>query len=254
MARRDDDYQRFQGLGYEDFRRLALDDTLSPHERIGFPDAYREGKDEAILTDIVGKLPALTERGRTVVDIGPGCGPLALRLIALCRDRGHRLVLIDSEEMLRRLPDAADVIKIPGLYPRDAARLFDEYRERVDAVLTYSVLQYVFAEGNIFDFLDRTLTLLAPGGRLLAGDIPNVSKRKRFFASDTGVQHHQAFTGRMERPPVVFNTMEAGQIDDAVIAALWLRCRNAGFDAYVMPQAPGLPMANRREDLLVCRP
>jgi len=249
-----DDYERFHGLTYDDFRRLASDDALSPHERIGFPDAYREGKDEAILADIAGKLPALAERGRIVVDIGPGCGLLALRLIALCRDRGHALVLIDSEEMLHRLPDGPDLVKIPGLYPRDAARLFDEYRGRVDAVLTYSVLQYVFAEGNVFDFVDRTLTLLAPGGRLLAGDIPNVSKRKRFFTSETGVQHHQVFTGRIERPPVAFNTMEAGQIDDAVVAALLLRCRLAGFDAYVMPQAPGLPMANRREDLLVCRP
>jgi hypothetical protein len=254
MARPHDDYERFQGLGYEDFRRLASDDSLSPHERIGFPDPYREGKDEAILADILGKLPALAERGRTIVDIGPGCGLLALRLIALCRERGHALVLIDSDEMLGRLPDAPGVIKMPGLYPRDTARLFEEYRERVDAVLTYSVLQYVFAEGNVFDFLDRTLTLLAPGGRLLAGDIPNVSKRKRFFASDTGIRHHQAFTGRVERPPVAFNTMEAGQIDDAVVAALLLRCRHAGFDAYVMPQEPGLPMANRREDLLVCRP
>jgi hypothetical protein len=45
--------------------------------------------------------------------------------------------------------------------------------------------------------------------------------------------------------------VEAGKIDDAVIVSLLLRCRLAGFDAYVLPQGPDLPMANRREDVLI---
>ena len=45
-----------------------------------------------------------------------------------------------------------------------------------------------------------------------------------------------------------------GEIDDTVICALLTRARASGFDAYVMPQAADLPMANRREDLLFSRP
>jgi hypothetical protein len=33
-----------------------------------------------------------------------------------------------------------------------------------------------------------------------------------------------------------------------------MRARNQGFDAYIRAQAPDLPMANRREDILVIRP
>ena len=120
--------------------------------------------------------------------------------------------------------------------------------------LVYSVLHYIFVEGNLFDFLDRSLSLLAPGGALLLGDIPNVSKRKRFFSSQAGIVHHQQFTGRNELPAVTYNQIEPGKIDDAVLLALLARCRSAGFDAYVLPQGPDLPMANRREDVLITRP
>jgi hypothetical protein len=34
------------------------------------------------------------------------------------------------------------------------------------------------------------------------------------------------------------------------VFGLLARARDAGFQAWVVPQAPGLPMANRREDLL----
>ena len=106
----------------------------------------------------------------------------------------------------------------------------------------------------MYDFVDACLSLLAPGGQLLIGDIPNVSKRKRFFASAAGVRCHQQYTGTDEVPAVMFNTLERSKIDDAVVLAILGRARAAGFDAYVLPQAAELPMANRREDVLIVRP
>jgi hypothetical protein len=35
---------------------------------------------------------------------------------------------------------------------------------------------------------------------------------------------------------------------------LLLRCRAAGFDSYLLRQPETLPMANRREDLLILKP
>ena len=248
------DHERFRALTYDDFRRRAGDPALTLHERIGFPDEYRAGFEDRIVGDIRAKLPALDATGRIILDIGPGCGAVAARLIALCRDRQHTLLLADSAEMLQQLPDEPFIQKLSGRYPDDASAWLSAYAGRVDAVIVYSVLHYVFNEGNVFEFLDRTLTLLSPGGRILVGDIPNVSKRKRFFASAAGIEHHHAFTGRTDPPVVAFNTPENGLIDDAVVLALLMRARAAGYDAYVLPQAADLPMANRREDLVVCRP
>ena len=121
-------------------------------------------------------------------------------------------------------------------------------------VIAYSVLHYVVLDTNPFDFLDKALNLLAPGGRLLVGDIPNQSMRRRFFSSDAGRAFHRSFTGTDTEPEVVFNTLEIEKIDDSVLIGLMMRARAAGFDAYIVPQRPDLPYANRREDLLCRRP
>ena len=248
------DYARFQDLTFDDFRALAQNATMSCYERIGFPNSYRQGHEEAIFRDILAKLPHLSQRNQIVLDIGPGCSELPHLLIELCRRQGHTLLLWDSEEMLSLLPDEPFIIKVPGRFPGKAAPVYAKFLGRVDVLLSYSVLHYIFVEQPLFEFLDRALQLLAVQGQMMLGDIPNISKRKRFFASTTGIQHHRVFTGTDETPQVVFNTLEHDKIDDAVLLALVARCRGAGFDAYVMPQAPHLPMANRREDLLIHRP
>ncbi len=244
---------RFANLTYEDFRKLATDPSLSCYEKIGFPSSYREGKEEAIFHDVSRKLSALGGRQKTILDVGPGCSQLAHMIVRLCEERGHALVLVDSAEMLGHLPDQPFIKKVPGQFPHCQA-LLSEYEGRVDAAIAYSVAHYPFVESSLFEFVDRALLLLAPGGELLLGDVPNVSKRKRFFSSPAGVEHHQNFVGRAEAPAVAFNQPEPGKIDDAVVLALLLRARLAGYDSYVLPQAADLPMANRREDLLFRKP
>jgi hypothetical protein len=124
----------------------------------------------------------------------------------------------------------------------------------VDAIVAYSVIQYVFAEGNLWDFIDRCLSLLNDGGEIFLGDIPNVTMRKRFFSSSDGVRVHQAYTGKQEVPEVVFNRPEPGRIDDSVVLSVLARARAAGYHAWVLPQGEALPMANRREDILIRKP
>ncbi|CAE6849193.1 class I SAM-dependent methyltransferase [Paraburkholderia nemoris] len=253
MAEDKDKYARFARLGFDDFRALAGDESLTPNEKVGFPESYRAKKEGAILADLIAKLPRLAEKNRIVIDIGPGCGDLARVFVDHCERQAHELVLIDSEEMLALLPDSACAKKVTAYYPQ-CPQVFQEYAGKVDAIVVYSVFQYVFAEGNAWDFVDRSLSLLAPGGRLLLGDIPNITRRKRFFASETGIRFHQAFTQTDEVPQVDFNVLEPGNIDDSVVLAVVARARASGFDAYVVPQADDLPMANRREDILIVRP
>ena len=248
-----DPYARFARLGFDDFRRMAADPTLSRYEKIGFPDTYRSGRESQIHEDIVVKVPALAREGTTIVDIGPGCSDLPHLMIEQGAKLGQRLVFIDSAEMLAQLPDDPAMRKVAAYFP-NCPELINELRGRADGIVVYSVLHYVFAESNLHAFLDSLLELLAPGGRLLVGDIPNVSMRKRFFASLTGRAHHRAFTGRDEDPVVAYNAIEHERIDDSVVLALAARARSAGFHGWVVPQAMHLPMANRREDLLIERP
>jgi 16S rRNA G527 N7-methylase RsmG len=243
----------FDEIGYEDFRRMATDESLSAHEKIGFPDAYRDAHETAIFADIASKLTNLARPSRNVLDIGPGCAGLPRLLIDLCQQRAHSLVLIDSPEMLAHLPDVSGVTKLPGFYPNCDAVL-QPWTGRFDAILCYSVFQYIFVEASFWKFLDLSIQLLAPGGQMLIGDIPNVSKRKRFFASEAGIRFHQHFMQTTEVPHVDFRAVEADKIDDAVILGLVMRARAQGCDAYWLPQGEALPMANRREDVLIMKP
>jgi hypothetical protein len=248
------DNNLFDDLSYEGFRKLAANSSLSIYEKIGFPNAYREGYESAIFADILGKLTPLREKNKVILDIGPGCSELPQMLIHYCREQGHQLMLIDSKEMLDNLPDAEFIHKLIGYYPNETARFIEDYQGKVDSIIIYSVLQYVFAEGNIYDFFDKTLSLLNVGGQILIGDIPNISKRKRFFSSETGIQYHKEFMKTTEAPELEHLAIDFKMIDDAVIFGLMMRARQAGFDSYLLPQAHDLPMANRREDLLIQRP
>lgn len=249
-----DSLTRFRDVTYETFRALAADGTLSPQEKIGFPDSYRDGLDEIILADIRAKVPALDRPGACVVDIGIGCGSLALAILAHARTHALSLVAIDSREMLDVLPAQANLRKEAGFYPRELLGLTEELRGKVDAIVCYSVFHYVFRETSATEFLDRALSMLAPGGVMLVGDIPNVSQRNRFFSSEAGIAFHRQFTQTDTLPTTQFNALDVGAIDDGALLGLVARYRHAGFDAYLVAQRPELPMANRREDLLFRRP
>jgi SAM-dependent methyltransferase len=248
-----DDAARFGNLQFTDFQRLATDPTLSRHEKIGFPDAYREGFESSIHADIVSKLPALRRKRSTVLDIGCGCSGLPRMMVQDAERLGQRIHLVDSAEMLALLPEATCATKTAGRFP-DCPALISQLEARVDALLVYSVLQYEFAAGGLWPFLDAALGLLAPGGRLLLGDLPNVSMRRRFFSSAAGRAFHLSFTGRDEEPPAASLPFPPGSIDDAVVLSIIRHSRDAGFHAYVVPQPESLPMHNRREDILVVRP
>lgn len=248
------DFDAFKEITFDSFRKRALDESLNRHEKVGFPTSYREGKEARIFEDITNKLTALNGRNKTVMDIGPGCSGLPFMLIELCRQNGHTLILIDSDEMLSHLPDEPFITKVPGCYPHQCEELFEKHAGGVDAILAYSVFPCVYAESNPFDFVDRSLGLLAEGGEMLVGDIANISKKKRFLNSAQGIRFHQEFMETDEIPTVEFSRVEFGKVDDAVILSILLRCRSSGFDAYLLPQPEDLPLANRREDILIKKP
>lgn len=246
-------YAKFKNLTFNDFRKFAKDTELSPHEKVGFPNDYREGKEAAIFEDIVSKLPLINTTGKIVLEVGPGCSNLPQMLADVCSRQKHRLIFVDSAEMLEHLPNDAFIEKYNAQYP-EVPDLIKRYTEKVDMILVYSVVQYIFTEGNIWNFLDRSLQLLATGGYLLIGDIPNITMRKRFFSSAAGKEYHRTFMGVDEDPDVRFNQLEPGAIDDSVIMGLMQRARASGFHAWILPQAVNLPMANRREDILIRKP
>lgn len=230
---------------------MAQDESLSVYQKIGFPDSYRKEKEKLIFEDIVAKLGLEETKGKVLLDIGCGCSDLAHYIIGLGKNQAFRVLLVDSKEMLDLLPDEAFAEKHAGYFPDQTEDIINRYMGQVDYIVCYSIFHYVFYNTCIFKFLDVAASMLKPGGKLLIGDIPSVSKRKRFFSTEQGIKSHQEFTQSNTLPDVKHAVIEPAQIDDGVVFSILQRYRNFGLETYVLPQPKTLPMWNRREDILI---
>lgn len=238
-------------LSFNDFKKMALDQKLSKWEKIGFPDSYREQSEEVIFQDIYEKLNL--ENSRSILDVGCGCSELVMNFIRYARSKGKTLVLVDSQEMLSNIERDSlteNIRCVAGYFP-DEEIMKQLHAESFDAIAVYSVLQYVFKEQNVFQFIHECIRLLKPGGRLLLGDIPNYQVRERFLVSGPGLE----FLSNAPQAPYTINLKHehAERIDDAVVIAILQRFRQFGCETYVLPQPSGLPFSNRREDILIIK-
>ena len=161
-------------ITFEDFQKMAQDDSLSLNEKIGFPDAYRANYENLIVDDVFLK-SGLGKDSANILDLGCGCSKLTKEIINFTQQNNHKLILADSAEMLAKLEDLPSLHKVSGKFPENIND-FHQWTNEIDFILIYSVIQHIYLEANIFLFIDKALDLLKPGGRLLLGDIPNQSK------------------------------------------------------------------------------
>jgi len=238
-------------LTFDDFRQRAKDKTLSNWEKIGFPDSYRKDIEGEIFFDISNKVN-LKNNNINVLDIGCGCSDLVNFFINNSKIHDQQLYLVDSEEMLSNIDNveiSPNIHFIPGYFPK--IHFLENKISFFDVIIIYSVIQYVFLEQSIYNFIHHCLTLLKNGGVLLIGDIPNFSSRERFLESNEGKDFSKNIVEQKSNLKFEHNNSE--RIDDAIIISLLSRFRSFGCETYLLPQAKELPFANRREDILIVK-
>jgi len=239
-------------LSFEEFQKMAKDESLSLSEKIGVPNSYRDQTESFILDDIASKVKSLNETGKTILDIGSGCSLLTQLLIEKIKHKNNELVLCDSEEMLSLVPNDSSITKISGKFPYNLEK-FNKWKEKFDGIIVYSVIAHVILEDSIFNFIDSSLELLKSGGELLIGDLPNISKRERFFRSERGIKCHQEYTKSNSMPELHSGTLQKNKIDDSIIFAILQRYRNFGYETYLLAQDSRLTMSSRRDDILIVK-
>lgn len=215
--------------------------------------AVQAEAERLIVADILAKLtPAPTSR---LLEIGCGSGNLLIPLAfhaASAVGLDHPAVI---ERAQARFVDPS-VTWIGGAFPEtpiDGA---------FDRILIYSVLHYLPDIAAVEAFVLAAAQKLAPGGRLLLGDLPNVDGKSRFTASPAGIafqaawQAADASASNAAQPELQLHgdAPMIGAFRDADILALVAALRRTGFHAYLLPQPPDLPFGRTREDILVVRP
>ncbi|MGZ3932988.1 MAG: class I SAM-dependent methyltransferase, partial [Bacteroidia bacterium] len=183
------------------------------------------------------------------LDIGCGCDELTFELIELCKAKQHTLIMIDSEEMLKLIPNDKHIIKIAGKFPFHN-EVLESYAGKINHIICNSVLFYVFANDNMYTFLHEAVNLLKPGGHFLVADLPNIDKRDRFLNSEEGKKFQQ--NSNQVKGSTAHENRDQ-KMDDTVLFSILARFRRFGCETYLMPQHHDLPMANRREDILIVK-
>ena len=231
---------------FDDFKNRAKDNKLTPSEKVGFPESYRKGKEPLILEDIIQKTNL--SANQRVLDIGCGCSDLTDLLKRYCEENEINLYLNDSHEMLSQLnfSNSKNIKLIPGKFPD----ILDNkpFEKNFDVILIYSVIQYVFNDGNMYSFIHKCLSILNKGGVILIGDIPNISSRDRFIKSDEGKKFLKS---KQEDTNIKIIHQNHERIDDSIILSLIQRFRNFDCETYLLPQPNNLPFGNRREDIII---
>lgn len=202
-----------------------------------------------IVPDLVQKLSL--KPTDSLLDIGCNCGQITIPMSFLCK----RVVGIDGGVIARlreRITGIDNIFTIEGDFrevPID---------EKFDCILIYSVLVYMDSYEEKLNFILKAADLLKPGGRLLVGDVINVSTKKRFENSEYFCivdEEYKKYKNKMSEDdknksqnhgPLLENIL-----DDEMLMRLLLDIRRAGYESFILPQDKDMPFGYTRQDILV---
>ena len=213
---------------------------------------FQEDDEKYILKDIVKKL--MPQNSDMFLDIGCGSGNISYEISKLVRNTS----LCDNKKSLER---------IRKLYLNNSFNFYpDNFLDadfgdnKFDKILSYSVIQCLSSETEIFNFLDKIINLISVKGRALIGDIPNKDKLNRFLESERGKIFNKKWLDKKKKNGIKHTKIEEYiskehkfvQIDDKLILKIISYLRNKKFNAYIYEQTSQLPFGNSREDILIC--
>ncbi len=235
-------------VSFENYQHIAQMTEASNTEVAG-RYMFQQEAERRILSDLLIKLDLKVTD--SLLEIGCGPGNLLVPLASFCAQATG----IDNEAAIARLNERlANGIEITGITGNFLEMNLPA--TSFDKIIIYSVLQYMSNQEEAFNFIDRALSLLQPGGRLVLGDLPNRTKKFRFASSNAGQQTAMKWAelvkGSGSHPmEVTESDSSLVAVDDSFVVDLMMYIRNKGFEAYVLPQPLDLPFGGSREDILV---
>jgi len=232
-------------ITFENYGKLAGLNLTSTETSGRYPS--QADSERSIILDVVRKLDICSTD--TVLDIGCGCGLLLLPLsfmVRYCCGVDHPSVV---SKLSTRL--SCENIRLHG-----ANFLQLTLDEKFSKILCYGVLQNLSSYDEVCELVDRALSFLKPGGKILFGDISNTDKKRRFQSTEKGAAFEAEWarsSGSSTSYDPLLLTVDPLRVEftDQLVLRLILHIRSRGYNAYVMDQPSSLPWGFTREDILV---
>lgn len=214
--------------------------------------AIQRRAERLIVMDVARKLDIQPDD--RLLEIGCGPGNILIPLSFMVASS----VGMDHPAVCRRLRTRFrdDQIRTIGCNFLDYTTAADD---AFDKVLIYSVISTLSDQAEAMVFLDKAVTLVAPGGRLLLGDIANADRKRRFLNTEMG--HRFEVAWREEMPARVDHDESSDcppvertfQPTDRFIRYVLEHYRARGFEVHALSQPSELPFGHTREDILIHR-
>jgi protein-L-isoaspartate O-methyltransferase len=204
---------------------------------------------------IVGEVARLLHLQPTdrLLEIGFGAGALSVPISYMV----DSVTAIDHPAVVARFEEGFAAIK--NIQTIGGNFLDLEGLVAHNKILIYGVMQCLADFDEVVHFLRKALGLLAPGGLMLVGDIPNTDRKRRFASSERGKAINASWPANASADLHNFKLDELPpdenlvNLDDAALLKLVQIFRSEGFEVGLLPEAPNLPFGQTREDLLFMR-
>jgi hypothetical protein len=235
------------------------DDTL-----VGRPTNRKINNNE-IFTDILNKLQV--KKNDKILTIGTGCGKIAGLWIKQAIKLKLNLHILDFPDVILKIKKKYPInlahkklIKfISGSFPEIIKKSKNNSIKlmKFSCIELYGVIQY---SNNFLKMIDNAVNLLDDNGRLLIGDIPNLSYKGRFLSTDFGVNFESNYKNlKLKKINSVKNyvkhKMQSGEvkINDETLIKILSNYRKKGYNVYLLNQNNKLPFYFTREDILITK-
>lgn len=239
-------------ISFENFGTRAK--YLKDNTSIAGRYSIQKEAEKYIIMDIIQKLNI--EPKDVCLDIGCGPGNILIPLsffVKKITGIDHNSVI---EKLKARISDLNNIELIPGNF------LDLNINNNFSKIIVYSVLHYLENEKEVLEFINKTVTLLVPGGKILFGDIPNESKKKRFLSSPQGKEFIKEWEQKVAKSQIkddfessilkkLSEDNKLVKFDDTFIFKIIKLLRDSGYHTYIYPQLPELPFGYTREDILI---
>lgn len=213
---------------------------------------FQENDEKKIFDDILWKLE-LSKNDR-VLDIGCGPGALLIPASGLVRE----ITGIDNENSINRCSEKLNsnypnVELIVGEFNKDDFSKLGKFNK----IIVYGVLHCLNNLDEVNSFVNKAMSLLSLGGRLLLGDVPNTSKKNRYINSSNFKSQKKEWASKSKNintnAEILKSANQIGGFSDVEIMDLLISVRRSGYESFLIPQNENLPYGITREDILITR-
>ena len=211
---------------------------------------FQRNEEKKILPEIIKNLNL--NKNDKLIDIGCGSGSITMHI----SKKVNTVTAVDFPKILDALKARSKKKKIKNINYISGNFLNLKIQKKFNKILVYSVIHYMRDLNQLKILIRKMLKITLPNGKILLGEVPNISKKKRFLNSKIGKKIDQSFKVDVERlnkkyPKSMNLNNKFISIDDKDLSSIIFYCNKLGADAYILPIENGLPFCNTRVNILI---